>query len=329
MALSNLTLSEWQRMSVEQAQRECQSLAQRLPHELRFEGLEPHRYCGREHRVARFAGTGPDRDITFALVPGGEVSLGFDGESFKPSPGQIESYAQSVEKYGIGPIGAFVDTQISQPRTAQLPTLLIEIEAREVGTEPIAADDPAVADLVHQLRAQKQRKCDAGRYFVARDTSDVIHAWRRRKTSLVDLEAGLTASGLRLLTCDEWEYACGAGAPTLFRWGNDCPTDCYPNWVRSSEQFHNARSPAVPDVYQSSNLFGLTIARNPYELDLVADGPRVLGGDGGRNLCSGVGFFLGWLPLATAFRESDPSGAINFDDVANGFCRIRRAIPLP
>jgi hypothetical protein len=34
--------------------------------------------------------------------------------------------------------------------------------------------------------------------------------------------------GLRLLTSDEWEYVCGAGSRTLFRWGDFCPGDCYP-----------------------------------------------------------------------------------------------------
>jgi formylglycine-generating enzyme required for sulfatase activity len=34
--------------------------------------------------------------------------------------------------------------------------------------------------------------------------------------------------GLRLSTPDEWEYACGAGASTLFRWGDDTPDSGYP-----------------------------------------------------------------------------------------------------
>ena len=34
--------------------------------------------------------------------------------------------------------------------------------------------------------------------------------------------------GLRLSTPDEWDYARGAGAPTLFRWGDGTPESGYP-----------------------------------------------------------------------------------------------------
>ena len=34
---------------------------------------------------------------------------------------------------------------------------------------------------------------------------------------------------------DEWEYICGAGAETLFRWGDHVPCDCYPTDVSPAE----------------------------------------------------------------------------------------------
>ena len=49
----------------------------------------------------------------------------------------------------------------------------------------------------------------------------------RNYERLEDLEA-LYAAGFRPPTSDEWEHACGAGARTLFRWGDDCPTDRIP-----------------------------------------------------------------------------------------------------
>jgi hypothetical protein len=69
---------------------------------------------------------------------------------------------------------------------------------------------------------------------------------------------------------------------------------------------------------------------NPYHVDLVADGPHALGGDGGCNICGGAGFFLGWLPLATAFREAS-AGSWSAPDanVADGYCRVRRVISIP
>jgi hypothetical protein len=60
----------------------------------------------------------------------------------------------------------------------------------------------------------------------------------------------LTGRGLRLLNPDYWEHACGAGAMTLFRWGDDCPTDCYPTQRRDG-------------LHRLANAFGLVIGHGP------------------------------------------------------------------
>ena len=58
-------------------------------------------------------------------------------------------------------------------------------------------------------------------------------------------------------------------------------------------------------------------------------GLRVLGTEGCGLLRGARGFFLGWLPLATAFGECNPGGAIDLDNVADSYCRLRRVIPVP
>jgi hypothetical protein len=122
MTLADLTLSDWQRLSEECARRECENLARSLG--LRCDSLEPHVYCGRENRIARFRAEELDGEATFALVPGGTVALGFRGEDFQPSAKQIASFADSAEEYGLTPsINEFVDTQTSPPRSARVATL--------------------------------------------------------------------------------------------------------------------------------------------------------------------------------------------------------------
>jgi uncharacterized protein (DUF1697 family) len=49
--------------------------------------------------------------------------------------------------------------------------------------------------------------------------------------------------------------------------------------------------------------FGLLIASNPYNCELVAEIGVTRGGDGGCTICGGAGFFIGWLTLATAYFE--------------------------
>ncbi|MEV7523543.1 hypothetical protein [Streptomyces sp. NPDC091371] len=105
-----------------------------------------------------------------------------------------------------------------------------------------------------------------------------------------DMPAALAARGLRMPTSDEWEHACGAGADTLFRWGNDCPLDRIPYGDHTGP--HN-----------QLNGFGLRIAYDTYSTELTSDATAVHGGDGGESVCGGYGHLLAWLPLATANRN--------------------------
>ncbi|MFE2315892.1 hypothetical protein ACFXC8_22610 [Streptomyces sp. NPDC059441] len=105
-----------------------------------------------------------------------------------------------------------------------------------------------------------------------------------------DMLAVLSARGLRMPSSDEWEHACGAGADTLFRWGNDCPLDRIPYGDRTGPQ-------------NQLNAFGLHIAYDTYRTELTSDVAAVHGGDGGESVCGGYGHMLAWLPLATANRN--------------------------
>ncbi|MEJ8640470.1 hypothetical protein WKI68_01550 [Streptomyces sp. MS1.HAVA.3] len=105
-----------------------------------------------------------------------------------------------------------------------------------------------------------------------------------------DMPAVLAARGLRMPSSDEWEHACGAGADTLFRWGDDCPLDRIPYGDHIGPQ-------------NEPNAFGLRIAHDTYSAELTSDTTAVHGGDGGESVCGGYGNLLAWLPLATANRN--------------------------
>lgn len=138
---------------------------------------------------------------------------------------------------------------------------------------------------------------------------------------------------------DEWEYACGGGSLTLFRWGDACPGDRYPTdntaaemrrkreWVRSGGNIPFTPDSPDWDLHLRPNLFGLSIAQNPYHLEVVAEPSVMCGGDGGVNICGGAGFFLGWLPLATAYWDDSILEWLDEEpDLSNSF--MRRVIPL-
>ncbi|WP_439678907.1 hypothetical protein [Embleya sp. MST-111070] len=109
-----------------------------------------------------------------------------------------------------------------------------------------------------------------------------------------DMPAVLASRGLRMPSSDEWEHACGAGAGTLFRWGDDCPLDRIPYDDHTGPQ-------------HEPNAFGLRIAYDTYRIEVTSDRTAVHGGDGGESACGGYGGMLGWLPLATANRNPFPA----------------------
>src|ERR1051326_3062447 len=56
----------------------------------------------------------------------------------------------------------------------------------------------------------------------------VAHARLTRSISFDEALDELGRRGLRPATPDEWEWACAAGASTLFRWGDTTPEHGYP-----------------------------------------------------------------------------------------------------
>lgn len=107
--------------------------------------------------------------------------------------------------------------------------------------------------------------------------------------------------GLRLSTPDEWEYACGAGAQTLFRWGDGTPGSGYP--------YDNRTGP-----HRELNLWGLAIGQDPYRYEWTSDRRIMCGGDGGGATCGGDGFFIGWVTIATAYRNVEFGEWLSSDD---------------
>jgi hypothetical protein len=267
MSYADLELASWRRLGSAAAQR----LAERIADDIGAELVEvrPHRYAGRPGRIARYR-----RDGTlYALVPGGEVMLGYDGAWFTPTPELAADYAAWPD--GLpSDIRAFVDLVTSPPRVRQLPTLLVAVEAVEPGVRPADPDDPHVRVVLAALQRDWEQlyrppgritHYDWGSVEVRVDercqpTSARVVEYVTRAAVVDDL----ASRGLRLLSPDEWEHACGAGAKTLFRWGDDCPTDCYPTQRRDGP-------------HRLANAFGLVIGHDPYRPECTADPGFVAG----------------------------------------------------
>ena len=96
-----------------------------------------------------------------------------------------------------------------------------------------------------------------------------------------------------LPTPDEWAYLCGGGCRTLFPWGDGL------DYSMHLHHFENGEDQGKPYDMEQPNFFGLSIAYDPYKRELV-DGKTLTtcGGDGGCNICGGMGPLLGYLPCS-------------------------------
>ena len=318
-----------------QARAFCEEIEAKLPLPVTFKGLRFNRYAQRRFRLACFEYDG----AAFSLLPGGELRLGFDPDHFTPTAAQAESYLDSAVEQKIEmDLRRYLRSVTTSPRRVTLAPLLVETRPGEIGLEPISPDRPEVRPLFdHFPDGNGELHADDVVLRIERRKDGSISTWRVVLPPHRQIVSDLEAQGCRLLTSDEWEYACGAGAKTLFRWGDFFPCDRYPTDNTPAERrratiwaLSGGTVPFKPDVpdwtlHIVPNLFGLEIAQTPYAWEAVAEEQLVRGGDGGVNICGGVGFFMGWLPLASAYCDPRIKDWIK-EGIRPNY--LRRVIPL-
>ncbi len=344
--LNNLTLADWDRMPPQDRRALAKRLARELPGGFTLRSLRFHKLGPQRHPVALYDFEGS----SFALIPGGKARLGFDPDGWEPTRKEQESWQDTVESYGIErTLREHVAAATLRPRKVRLRPFLMETEAGEVGWEPIPANDPEVQEIVRQYFRRRtsrpnQVQIDNGESTVRvrRGPDGTISAHRAEAGTHRKLAACLARTGFRFPTSNEWEYACGAGAETLFRWGDYAPCDRYPTdtspeeaawrrqWVLSGGKRKRPPGgfPADWDLHHRPNAFGIVIASDPYKMELVAEPNMTRGGDGGSLICGGAGFFIGWLTLATAYFEDHACRRNSKEPVDPEYTIGRRVLPL-
>jgi len=295
---TDLSAARWQELSDESALNVARVIARE--NQLDLVDVRGHDYAGRHQRIALFERDG----MRFSLIPADRAALGYDGAGFVPSPQQADSYAKSADEYGLPPITEFVDSMTSPERVTELPAMLVGVEALDTCVTPVAADDPLVQGLMSGARPGGGAVSYGpnGNVKVEFDAAGQVR--RARVAKQISYGAALAEAaslGVRPASPDEWEYACGAGARTLFRWGDDNPGNGYP--------YDHTSGP-----HREPNQWGLLIGQDPYKHEWTSERAIVCGGDGGGATCGGSGFFVGWLTLATAYRDDNFGAWLNSSD---------------
>lgn len=310
------------------------ALCERLPIEL---SLEPSAR-GSEAREAPVLSSGGAR---FVFVPGGEFEIGFDAAAWEPTDDERASYEEAAEAYGLDDLSHHLAQCLLPVRRVTIPSLLVEDRAKAVGWQPIS---------------EREARARMGADFPTPPKNLTLHAGGvTTKVEVIDggprylAASELTHGALvqriapfRLATSDEWEYLCGGGARTLFHWGDHAPCDLYPTdvsveeaawrraWVLSGGTLARPAGGFARtfDRHLGPNRLGLHLGGDPYATELVAEPERRRGGDGGTAICGGAGYFLGWLPLASAYFEAELCQVDPGEPVGGDGPRMRRVLEV-
>ncbi|MDO4773308.1 MAG: hypothetical protein Q4A72_07110 [Bacillota bacterium] len=143
---------------------------------------------------------------------------------------------------------------------------------------------------------------------------------RYEETTFQKLLQDIKAAGYSLPTKREWEYLAGKGCRSIFPWGNNMDFSMklrHLEWMDNDDEYS----------LEKENFFGLHIAYDPYCREIVYDKGvfAYKGGDGGRNICGGLGIVWGYFPVSPYFEDNENELG-NF--INGGYDYFRRVIRI-
>ena len=237
----------------------------------------------------------------FVFVPGDTVTLGWEGFVQGMDKANLEELAELFAEIEYeGTAEKFLQQSMAPVRQVTIGPMLVGRKLEEIGWESVPINDPRIAahpdwlDALRKLAERDGQSLEIHETVRFERNCDGWQAWLCHPVTypkfLLSLVWELAAT---LPTPDEWAYLAGGGCRTLFPWGD---------WLDYSMHLHHFESEedqGKPYDMEQANFFGLSIAYDPYKRELV-DGKTLTtcGGDGGCNVCGGMGPLLGYLPCS-------------------------------
>jgi hypothetical protein len=297
-----------------------------LPHGFAWKRFERFERFGAATDTAVYTFEGSE----FVFVPGDTVTLGWDSFAAGPDADTRHEMEEALAEWEVKDgLEAFLRASMSPVRTRTIGPMLVERTLRGVGWRRVPFDSSEIerssdfCDGLKRIQGGECRKYTLNRTFRLQRNGEEITVDLFDEFSYAEFTASIQRSGFRLPTEDEWEYLCGGGSRTLFRWGDSFDFDFQLRLFGVEEE---------QDDLEKPNQFGLSIAYDPYKYEVLMDSEQFLkGGDGGGNLCGGCGLVMGYLPIATYFRDPYSTGGENrrFRAVIGGdYTFYRRVIRL-
>ena len=267
--------------------------------------------------------------IEFVFVPGESVKLGIDFKGRKPSEifneenlyylaysfideDEYDSQDSIIEKMKekleddefISTIEDYLNNNFSKEETILIHPLLVQKDYSETCWKGILDDE------LKENKEWKKMIEDAEQKGISEITvyksiclykeNESWHGKVYRETTFKELLQGITDTGFSLPTKREWEYLAGKGCRSIFPWGNNMDFSMklrHMEWTDNDDDY----------TLEKENFFGLYIAFDPYCREIVYDDGvfSYKGGDGGRNICGGLGPVWGYFPVSPYFENKD------------------------
>ena len=288
-----LSRPQFNQMDTTEKQTLMESLAAR--YDMTFLGLHTFDRWGQSCTTGIFKKDGRE----FVFVPGDTVTLGWEqfAEGLNQESREELEYLFREWEMERDP-EEMIRESMAPARQVAIGPMLVGRELEEINWEPVKLEDPRLrSEWLEDFRQFALTDRDsltlAGRARFERD-SDSWQVSLYHEVDYLDFQNRLQKQGFSLLTADEWAYLCGGGCRTLFPWGDGLDYSMRLHWFEDMDEDENR-----PYDMEEPNFFGLSIAYDPYMREVVqADRLTTCGGDGGCNICGGLGPFLGFLPCS-------------------------------
>ena len=260
-------------------------------------------------------------DREFVFVPGDTVTLGWDHFFVGLNQDSREDLDYLFQEWEMEcDPEELIRESMAPVRQASISPMLVGRKLEEPCWEPVDMDDPRLTAHPDWLKKFRDFAWSDLNSLTLHQSARIermakgFQIWIYNQMDYSSLLNQLEQQGLSLPTADEWAYLCGGGCRTLFPWGDGL------DYSMHLHHFEDPEAVDKPYDMEEPNFFGLSIAYDPYMREIVkADAFTTCGGDGGRNICGGLGPFLGFLPGSPHCKpEVQEDNALNGD---YDFCR--------
>ena len=260
-------------------------------------------------------------DREFVFVPGDTVTLGWDHFFVGLNQDSREDLDYLFQEWEMEcDPEELIRESMAPVRQASISPMLVGRKLEELCWEPVNMDDPRLTAHPDWLKKFRDFAWSDLNSLTLHQSARIermakgFQIWIYNQMDYSSLLNQLEQQGLSLPTADEWAYLCGGGCRTLFPWGDGL------DYSMHLHHFEDPEAVDKPYDMEEPNFFGLSIAYDPYMREIVkADAFTTCGGDGGRNICGGLGPFLGFLPCSPHCKpEVQDDNALNGD---YDFCR--------